>query len=73
MPEQTDEEVAAEHVNGQLLTAIDAAAWSRLLLAGFELAVALVEAENGNLAAATALVRSSARLDRREKLSDCRA
>jgi hypothetical protein len=60
--ERTDMELAAEEVNGELRTAIESAAWSRLRLAGLDLAV-LVAAEDGNLAAVTALVRSaSARL-----------
>jgi hypothetical protein len=48
-------------VSGNLITVIEVAAWSRLRLAGLDLAV-LVAAEGGNLVALNALVRSSARL-----------
>jgi hypothetical protein len=60
-PERTDEQLAAEDVNGELLVAIQLAAWSRLRLAGLDLAV-LVAAEYGGPAAVTALVLSAARV-----------
>jgi hypothetical protein len=59
--DRTDDELADEVVSGNLITVIEVAAWSRLRLAGLDLAV-LVAAEGGNLVALNALVRSSARL-----------
>lgn len=44
--ERTDEQCAAEDVKGELLVAIQFAAWSRLRLAGLDLAV-LAAAEYG--------------------------
>jgi hypothetical protein len=66
LPERTDEELASEDVNGELLAAIDAGFWSCLRLAGLELAV-LVAAEGGNLTAVTALVRARGKPSRREQ------
>ena len=56
VPNRTDEELAAEEVNGELLVTIEAAAWSHVRRAGLDLAV-LVAAENANLDTVSALVR----------------
>jgi hypothetical protein len=51
----TDEELAAENVNDELVAIVEIAAWSRIRLAGPEHAV-LVGAERGGLAAVNALI-----------------
>jgi hypothetical protein len=57
---RTDAELATEDVDGQLLIAIEIAAWSRLRLAGLELA-ALVAAEGGGISAARPLISALAK------------
>ena len=52
-------ELAAEDISGELVSTIDIAAWSRLRVAGLDLA-ALVAAEHGGPALVSALVLSSA-------------
>jgi hypothetical protein len=58
-PERTDDELAAEEVNGELVAVIDMTAWSRLRIAGLDLA-ALAAAEFGGLAAVSALISETA-------------
>ena len=55
-PEQTDEELAAGAVNGELVAVISFAVWSRIRHAGLEFAVP-VFAEHGGLGAVWALTR----------------
>src|SRR5260370_22773728 len=57
-PERTDEELATEHVAGNLLAVIDLSVWSRIHTAGLE-HVPLVGAEGGGLAAVTGLLRQA--------------
>ncbi len=54
-PEQTDAELAAENINGELVTTIPLAVWSRLRLAGLDHAM-LVAAEQGGLPAVSTLI-----------------
>jgi hypothetical protein len=54
-PEQTDEQLASEEVNGELLAVIPVSAWSRIRLSGLEHAV-LVAAEQGGLDGLNALI-----------------
>jgi hypothetical protein len=53
--ERSDQDLAVENLNGELVTVIELAAWSRLRLGGLDLAVQ-VAAEDGGPAAVTALV-----------------
>jgi hypothetical protein len=57
--ERTDEELAVEDVSGQLVTALEVSVWSRLRVAGLDLAL-LVAAERGGPATVKALVLCSA-------------
>ncbi len=59
-PERTDDELAAEEVDGEMLAVIEVAAWSRLRLAGIDLAV-LVTAEYGGVAAVSGLISETCR------------
>jgi hypothetical protein len=59
-PEQTDEELAAEEVNGNLVGVISPPVWSRIRLAGLELAV-LVAAERGGAAEVDSLIAQTSR------------
>ena len=54
-PERTDEELAAEDVNGNLLAVIQFPVWSRIRTVGLEHAV-LVAAEHGGVAAVNARI-----------------
>jgi hypothetical protein len=58
-PEHSDEELAAEECDGDLLAVIQFPVWSRIRAAGLEHAV-LVAAEDGGLAAVNALIRQRA-------------
>ncbi len=62
-PELTDEELAAEDVDGDLLAVIQFPVWSRIRAAGLDHAV-LVAAENGGLAAVKALLGQAGRSTR---------
>jgi hypothetical protein len=69
-PERTDEKLAAAEVDGELLALIDIAAWSRLRLAGLDLAV-LVAAEYGGVDAVGALIsETGGRQDKSRRISD---
>jgi hypothetical protein len=59
-PEQTDEELAAEGVIGNLVGVISPPVWSRIRLAGLELAV-LVAAERGSAAEVDSLIAQTSR------------
>ena len=59
-PVRTDDELAAEEFNGELLAVIEVTAWSRLQLAGFDLAV-LVAAEAGGATAGNAVISDTGR------------
>jgi hypothetical protein len=59
-PNGPTNELAADDVNGELLALIDVAAWSRLRPAGLDLAV-LVAAEDGGVAAVSALIGETGR------------
>ncbi len=54
-PDQTDEELAAEDVNGAAVAVIQLSVWSRIRLAGLEHQV-LVAAEHGGLAAINSII-----------------
>jgi hypothetical protein len=56
--EKTDVELAAEDVEGELVTCLEVAVWSRLRLAGLDHTL-LVAAERGGLAAIGALIRQA--------------
>jgi len=59
-PERSDEELAAEECDGDLLAVIQFPVWSPIRAAGLEHAV-LVAAEDGGLAAVNALIRQGRR------------
>jgi hypothetical protein len=64
--ELTDEDLAAEDVNGELAAALDTAAWSRLPVAGLDLVV-LVAVERAGPTAVDALLSHQ---DNRGRLRD---
>ncbi len=57
-PERTDEELAAEDANGELIAVIPLSVWSRIRLAGLEHAV-LVAGEGGGFADVNSLIRQT--------------
>jgi hypothetical protein len=58
--ERTDEELAAEETDGELVVVIPPPSWLRIRLAGLDLAV-LVAAEDGSIAAINALINNCER------------